>query len=50
MAKLRFFAGLTMPGIARSLGLSLATAELHRTYARLWPNADVTDVGRPEEL
>src|SRR4029453_3105743 len=36
VVKLRFFAGLTMPEVARSLGLSLATAERYWTYARTW--------------
>jgi RNA polymerase sigma factor (TIGR02999 family) len=36
VVKLRFFAGLTMPEIAQSLGLSLATVERYWTYARTW--------------
>ena len=36
LVKLRFFAGLTMPEIARLLKISLATAERHWTYARTW--------------
>lgn len=36
LAKLRFFAGLTMPEAAQALGISLATAERHWTYARTW--------------
>src|SRR4051794_16718304 len=42
VVKLRFFAGLTMPEIAGSLGLSLATAERYWTYARLWLYAALT--------
>jgi RNA polymerase sigma factor (TIGR02999 family) len=45
---LRFFAGLTMPEIARSLNISLATAERHWTYARLWLYAELTDEDHQE--
>ena len=43
VVKLRFFAGLTMPEIAHSLNISLATAERYWTYARLWLYAELTD-------
>jgi RNA polymerase sigma factor (TIGR02999 family) len=43
LVKLRFFAGLTMPEVARTLGLSLATAERYWTYARTWLFAELTD-------
>jgi RNA polymerase sigma factor (TIGR02999 family) len=43
VVKLRFFAGLTMPEVARSLGLSLATAERYWTYARTWLYAELAD-------
>jgi len=46
LVKLRFFAGLTMPEVARALGISLATAERHWTYARVWLYAELE--GRPE--
>jgi RNA polymerase sigma factor (TIGR02999 family) len=46
LVKLRFFAGLTMPEVARSLGISLATAERHWTYARTWLYAELE--GRPK--
>ena len=46
LVKLRFFAGLTMPEVARTLGISLATAERHWTYARVWLYAELE--GRPE--
>jgi RNA polymerase sigma factor (TIGR02999 family) len=46
--KLRFFAGLTMPEIAQSLGLSLATVERYWTYARLWLYAELSDADQPE--
>jgi RNA polymerase sigma factor (TIGR02999 family) len=48
VVKLRFFAGLTMPEIARALDLSLATAERYWTYARLWLYAALTDADHPE--
>jgi len=45
LVKLRFFAGLTMPEIARVLKISLATAERHWTYARTWLYAELRDRG-----
>jgi len=36
LVQLRFFAGLSMAEIAASLGISLATAERHWKFARLW--------------
>jgi RNA polymerase sigma factor (TIGR02999 family) len=45
VVKLRFFAGLTMPEVAQSLGLSLATAERYWTYARTWLYAELADEG-----
>jgi RNA polymerase sigma factor (TIGR02999 family) len=42
LVKLRFFAGLTMPEAARALGISLATAERHWTFARTWLYAELT--------
>jgi RNA polymerase sigma factor (TIGR02999 family) len=50
VVELRFLASLTTPEIARPLGLSLATADLHWTSARLRPNAELTDAGHPEEF
>jgi RNA polymerase sigma factor (TIGR02999 family) len=43
LVKLRFFAGLTMPEAAEALGISLATAERHWTYARTWLYAELAD-------
>jgi RNA polymerase sigma factor (TIGR02999 family) len=43
LVKLRFFAGLTMPEVAEVLGISLATAERHWTYARTWLYAELRD-------
>jgi competence protein ComGC len=45
LVKLRFFAGLTMPEIARVMNISLATAELHWTSARTWLYAELKDRG-----
>ncbi len=36
IVKLRYFAGLSMPETAESLGISLRTAERNWTYARTW--------------
>jgi RNA polymerase sigma factor (TIGR02999 family) len=41
LVKLRFFAGLTTPEAANALGISLATAERHWTYARCWLHAEL---------
>ena len=43
LVKLRFFAGLTMPEIARVLKISLATAERHRAYSRTRLFAELKD-------
>lgn len=43
LVKLRFFAGLTMPECAETLGISLATAERYWTYARTKLFADLQD-------
>jgi RNA polymerase sigma factor (TIGR02999 family) len=45
LVKLRFFAGMTMPEIARVMNISLATAERHWTYARTWLYAELLDRG-----
>ena len=47
LVKLRFFAGLTMSEAAAALGISLATAERHWTFARSWLYAELTDPPRP---
>ncbi len=36
LVKLRFFAGLTLPDVARMLGISQSTAEADWTYAKAW--------------
>jgi RNA polymerase sigma factor (TIGR02999 family) len=43
LIKLRFFAGLTMAEAAAVLGISLATAERHWTFARSWLYAELAD-------
>ncbi len=43
LVKLRFFAGLTMPEAAAAMGVSLATAERHWTFARNWLYAQMTE-------
>ena len=43
LVKLRFFAGLTMPEAAAALGISLATAERHWTFAKSWLHAELAD-------
>ncbi len=43
LVKLRYFAGLTMPEIAQTLGISLATAERYWAYARAWLHQNLTD-------
>lgn len=43
LVKLRFFAGLSMPECAQTLGISLATAERYWTYARSRLFADLQD-------
>jgi RNA polymerase sigma factor (TIGR02999 family) len=46
VVKLRFFAGLTMPEVALSLNLSLATVERYWTFARTWLYAELTEEER----
>lgn len=43
LVKLRYFAGFTLPEAAKSLGISLATAERHWTYARTWLYAELAE-------
>jgi DNA-directed RNA polymerase specialized sigma24 family protein len=49
LVKLRFFAGLTMPEIARVMKISLATAERHWTYSRTWLFAELKNRGNSEK-
>jgi RNA polymerase sigma factor (TIGR02999 family) len=46
LVKLRFFGGLSMSEAAAVLGISLATAERHWTYARAWLYAEL---GEPKD-
>jgi RNA polymerase sigma factor (TIGR02999 family) len=48
LVKLRFFAGLTVAQAAEFLGLSLATAERHWAYARVWLYAELSDATTPD--
>jgi RNA polymerase sigma factor (TIGR02999 family) len=41
VVKLRFFAGLTMPEVAQTLGISLPTAERYWAFARTWLYAEL---------
>ena len=47
VAKLKFFAGLTLPQIASTLGLSLATVERHWAFARTWLYSELNDEKNP---
>jgi RNA polymerase sigma factor (TIGR02999 family) len=42
LVKLRYFAGLTLEEAAGSLGISLATANRHWSYARAWLRREIT--------
>jgi RNA polymerase sigma factor (TIGR02999 family) len=42
VVKLRFFAGLSMPEVAQTLGVSLPTAERYWAFARTWLYAELT--------
>jgi RNA polymerase sigma factor (TIGR02999 family) len=46
VVKLRFFAGLTMPEVAHTLGISLPTAERYWAFARTWLYAEL-EAGEP---
>jgi RNA polymerase sigma factor (TIGR02999 family) len=41
LVKLRYFAGMTMPQAAETLGIPLRTAERNWTYARTWLHRDL---------
>jgi len=41
LVKLRYFAGLTIPQAAETLGISHATAERHWVYARCWLRVEI---------
>jgi RNA polymerase sigma factor (TIGR02999 family) len=48
LVQLRFFAGLSNPDAAESLGISVATAERWWTFARAWLYSDLQDSGGEE--
>ena len=50
VVKLRFFAGLTMPEVALTLNISLATAERYWTYARTWLYVELSNVDPDNSL
>jgi DNA-directed RNA polymerase specialized sigma24 family protein len=43
LVKLRYFGGLTMPQAAEALGISLATAERHWSFAKSWLYTELAD-------
>jgi RNA polymerase sigma factor (TIGR02999 family) len=47
VVKLRFFAGLTMPEVAQTLGISLPTAERYWAFARTWLFAELQEETPP---
>jgi RNA polymerase sigma factor (TIGR02999 family) len=49
VVNLRFFAGLTMPEVAQTLGISLPTAERYWAFARTWLFAELNDPKPPAE-
>jgi RNA polymerase sigma factor (TIGR02999 family) len=49
VVKLRFFAGLTMPEVARALGISLPTAERYWAFARTWLYAELNAGDPPDD-
>lgn len=50
VVNLRFFAGLTMPEVALTLNISLATAERYWTYARTWLYAELSNMDPDNSL
>jgi len=46
LVKLRFFAGLTVPQAAQSLGISTSTADRHWAYARAWLHREMASERR----
>ena len=42
LIKLRYFAGMTMPQAAQTLGIPLRTAERNWTYARTWLHREMS--------
>jgi RNA polymerase sigma factor (sigma-70 family) len=50
LVKLRFFGGLPLEECANCLGISLATAKRHWTFARAWLFGELADTPHREEL
>jgi RNA polymerase sigma factor (TIGR02999 family) len=48
VVKLRYFAGLPMPQVAKALGLSLRTAERNWTYAKTWLHRTLAQLDAPD--
>ncbi|MCC6491488.1 MAG: RNA polymerase subunit sigma [Pirellulales bacterium] len=48
LVKLRFFAGLTLEEAAANLGISLATAKRHWTWARAWLFGQLNDASNED--
>ena len=48
LVSLRYFAGLTMPQVAKALGMPLRTAERNWTYAKAWLLAAVGGDDEPD--
>jgi RNA polymerase sigma factor (sigma-70 family) len=49
LVKLRFYAGMSVPEAAATLGISVATAERYWTYARSWLYCELNTTGGPED-
>ncbi len=47
VVKLRFFAGMTIPEIARTLGIAVPTAERYWAFARTWLYAELQGEDQP---
>jgi RNA polymerase sigma factor (TIGR02999 family) len=50
LVRLRFFAGLPLPEVARVLGISPRTADRLWAYARAWLHRDLRDADRPDDI
>ena len=48
VVKLRFFAGLTIPEVARAMNISVATAERYWSFARTWLFAEMSEEASSE--
>ena len=50
LVRMRFFAGMTVPEAAQSLGISVATAERYWAYAPSWLYADLSRDRKMEKI